>query len=138
MKSCVECRWRVYLPGFQDDAPARPGELRTRPFSWRWYCDIRLRKVLPSLGLDSEFERDRIYMFVDEEQLAPALIGRSMLRMLNDPYTRRRGDLVYFGELSQRMERYGNFRPWARSRAELLRQAMEEEVCRSYWPRGTK
>lgn len=159
--SCRDCRFLVFVPNLVTESPAPPSlvtkkvywrrekngwaverevivrqGLRYRPVSSPWYCRIRIEKILEDFGLPKDIPSDELYKFLDEEDLAPAQVTRRLFMRLNDPYVRHRRDLVYFSELSERSWHYSPFhRPWAKSRAQMTREALEEEVCDLFLPR---
>ncbi|MEW6770056.1 MAG: hypothetical protein AB1330_01500 [Bacillota bacterium] len=149
MRSCSNCRYLVYIRDFGSESPAPPTRvyrvgdilvrqgLRYHPVYVPYYCRIKLARSLDRLGLDSNLPVERLYQFVEPEQIADAQVARSLERRLNDSYTRHRRDKVYFTELNFRMEQVGSVRPWAQSRARLIEEALREEgeYCGEYTPR---
>lgn len=159
--SCRDCRFLVYVPNLVTESPAPPNlvtkkvywrrekngyvverevivrqGLRYRPVASPWYCRVRIEKILEDFGLPKDLADDELYKFFDEIDLAPAQVTRRLMMRLNDPYVRHRRDLVYFSELTQRSWHYSpHHRPWAKSRSQMLQEALEEESCELFLPR---
>lgn len=152
--SCNNCLYRIFIGKFLENlspAPMRAtyvdkrGNRRGQGLFYQlatsgWYCRLRLENIMRQFGLDPELiSPDEVYKYLDEEDIEPAMIARRAVQRLNDRYVRHRRDLVYFTELGPRTWHYTDkFRPWARSKSRVIQEAMEEEVCKNYVPRGVR